>query len=459
VVAVPVGAPAARGAEAVPPVIDLTAYEGNPVVEPGPEGDWDELVLGAYAVYTDGVTYLFYTGWIDWGYGPWAIGYVTSTNGITFTRSAANPILEGDGSGFDSWSVGVPVVLLEGNTWTMYYAGDDYTPHIDGEAVGMATASDPAGPWDRLNDPVLHTGSDGEWDDSLISPTSVVAANGVYTMYYTAGSDDRPGLLTGMATSSNGVDWIKYDDPATTLPPYAESDPVLMPGHLGDWDENGAYATRVRKMDDGWEMFYTGDSPTVLPSIGYAWSADGIEWVKHPDNPIYTPADDPSTTLIEGPTVLVHGSTYWMYYDYHVDNGIGLATGTVEWPPIVVDTTDDELNADGDCSLREAIQAANTDAAVDACPAGFGHDTVIVPAGTYTLTIPRAYEDYNQTGDLDIRGDLTLQGDGAEATIIDGNALDRVIHNHGWNVEVGDLTITNGEALSGSEDCATMPGR
>ena len=39
---------------------------------------------------------------------------------------------------------------------------------------------------------------------------------------------------------------------------------------------------------------------------------------------------------------------------------------------IIVDTIDDELNADGDCSLREAIQAANTDATVDACTAGSG---------------------------------------------------------------------------------------
>jgi len=33
---------------------------------------------------------------------------------------------------------------------------------------------------------------------------------------------------------------------------------------------------------------------------------------------------------------------------------------------ITVDTTDDELNNDGDCSLREAIQAANTDSAIPA---------------------------------------------------------------------------------------------
>ena len=34
---------------------------------------------------------------------------------------------------------------------------------------------------------------------------------------------------------------------------------------------------------------------------------------------------------------------------------------------IIVTTTNDELNSDGDCSLREAIRAANTDAGSDAC--------------------------------------------------------------------------------------------
>ncbi len=54
---------------------------------------------------------------------------------------------------------------------------------------------------------------------------------------------------------------------------------------------------------------------------------------------------------------------------------------------ITVTTTDDELNVDGDCSLREAIQAANSDAAVDACTAGSGADVIELPAGAYTLTV------------------------------------------------------------------------
>jgi CSLREA domain-containing protein len=115
---------------------------------------------------------------------------------------------------------------------------------------------------------------------------------------------------------------------------------------------------------------------------------------------------------------------------------------------ITVTTTDDELNSDGDCALREAIQAANTDAAVDACVAGNGADTVVVPSGTYTLTISGAGENNNQTGDLDILDHLTLTGDGAGLTVLDGNNLDRVLHMWmGLTVEINALTITHGQVF------------
>ena len=44
---------------------------------------------------------------------------------------------------------------------------------------------------------------------------------------------------------------------------------------------------------------------------------------------------------------------------------------------ITVDTTDDELTIDGDCSLREAMFAANNNVAKDLCPAGAGMDTIL----------------------------------------------------------------------------------
>src|SRR5688500_15257458 len=53
---------------------------------------------------------------------------------------------------------------------------------------------------------------------------------------------------------------------------------------------------------------------------------------------------------------------------------------------ITVNTLDDELNTDGDCSLREAITAANTNTAQDACGTGFGTDFITFSvSGAVTL--------------------------------------------------------------------------
>jgi CSLREA domain-containing protein len=105
--------------------------------------------------------------------------------------------------------------------------------------------------------------------------------------------------------------------------------------------------------------------------------------------------------------------------------------------PLRVTTFDDELNSDGDCSLREAIAAANTDAAVDACPAGRGADAIRLKAGSYVLS---------SAAQLEITGDLTIRGVGAEGTVIDAAQLGRVLHIAGWSVELEGLTIQNGLA-------------
>ena len=56
---------------------------------------------------------------------------------------------------------------------------------------------------------------------------------------------------------------------------------------------------------------------------------------------------------------------------------------------ITVTTNADELNSDGDCSLREAIQAANNNSATDNCAAGTGADIINFDnaLGTATITI------------------------------------------------------------------------
>ncbi len=97
-------------------------------------------------------------------------------------------------------------------------------------------------------------------------------------------------------------------------------------------------------------------------------------------------------------------------------------------------------DATGHISLRSAIQAAN---------AKPNSDTIIVPKGTFTLTIPGANEDADATGDLDINGNVTIKGKNASSTIIDGNNLDRVIQVLSGKVQISGVTIQHGRSNEG----------
>ena len=123
---------------------------------------------------------------------------------------------------------------------------------------------------------------------------------------------------------------------------------------------------------------------------------------------------------------------------------------------IAVSVGDDVVAADGQCSLREAITAANTDSAPFAgageCAPGSGADTVVLPAGSFKLTLAGAGDDSNFIGDLDVLGtELTITGAGAALTTIDANALDRAIDvRTGRNATIRDLTVTGGRAPDGA---------
>ena len=115
-----------------------------------------------------------------------------------------------------------------------------------------------------------------------------------------------------------------------------------------------------------------------------------------------------------------------------------------------VDTTDDAVDAvpmdgvcataSGACSLRAAIMEAN------ALP---GADTIIVPAGTYVLALAGRDEDDAATGDLDVNDDVTIQGAGSAATILDGNGLDRLFDVLA-ETTISGVTLRNGNPGTGS---------
>lgn len=122
---------------------------------------------------------------------------------------------------------------------------------------------------------------------------------------------------------------------------------------------------------------------------------------------------------------------------------------------IIVNSKLDVITDDGYCTLREAIIAANTNTssggAYGECPAGSGTDTILLPAGIYTLTIGGVGEDNSLTGDLDIKQDVNIQGNGSgclsnpTCTSINGFYNDRVFDIAlGVRVRIIKLDIVNG---------------
>ena len=126
--------------------------------------------------------------------------------------------------------------------------------------------------------------------------------------------------------------------------------------------------------------------------------------------------------------------------DGAADSNIATVTIVTVNATLTVTKTEDTNDGicDADCSLREAIIAAN--AREDA-------DRIRVPAGTYKLSIARFGEDAAETGDLDITDELTINGVGAGSTFIDGGGHDRVFHilAFGRSVDISGVTVQNGD--------------
>ena len=146
--------------------------------------------------------------------------------------------------------------------------------------------------------------------------------------------------------------------------------------------------------------------------------------------------------------------------------GLALSPGAASAATITVANTGDGPAGGPDdvgCTLRDAVQAANTNAPVSTCPGdNAGADTIVLQSGkTYTLS-QHGLDDNNSKGDLDIAGQTTIKTDGAGLATIDANTTfsaggpvtgaDRAIHvlSSAGAVTLDHLRIENGFVDAGS---------
>ncbi|MGD8794590.1 MAG: CSLREA domain-containing protein, partial [Anaerolineae bacterium] len=128
---------------------------------------------------------------------------------------------------------------------------------------------------------------------------------------------------------------------------------------------------------------------------------------------------------------------------------------------ITVNTANDVVNAlDGQCSLREAVIAANTNTVsgivVGECPSGDDNltDTIFLSAGEiYQLAIPGGGEDAAASGDLDFVDnaaavDVRLATSGGGMATIQSSVADRVLHILGATVETAGVVVRDGNGVT-----------
>jgi len=246
-------------------------YPGNPVLDLGPPGAWDAVLVASPSVLFDGTEYkMWYAGSDDGKH--FRIGYATSADGIVWNKYAGNPVLDlGPTGSWDQYVVGLPYVLLDGAEYKMWYTGSyDESPS---SRTGYATSADGI-MWNKYDgNPVLDVGPAESWDEVQVHGPSVLLDGNEYKMWF-GGTDVSLNFRIGYATSADGIVWNKY-----------AGNPVLDLGSDEAWDKDWVYTPRVLFDGKEYKAWFSGrDRP--FDTIGYAASADGIEWNKFARNPV-----------------------------------------------------------------------------------------------------------------------------------------------------------------------------
>lgn len=277
------------------PVPFFTVYGDKPIVSKGQPGTWDDRFTDPGAViYHDGMFHMFRNGFRDFP-ATSEVGYVTSRDGLTWTKQGADPIIETKDVPYAKIAMYASSVLWQDGCWQLYFYTWDSMSFPSSSVIGRITQC-LAGPaltdWLPDPEPLLKPGAAGDWDGQQVLAPHVLKTDSGYIMYY-SGATTSGIQMIGMATSTDGVTWTKYNDPATTEKPYANSDPVFRPGEQGTWDAAWVHQPRVFQTRNGWLMIYRGTSATNGSNmkLGLATSPDGIHWERYVGNPIFKPSD------------------------------------------------------------------------------------------------------------------------------------------------------------------------
>ena len=242
-----------------------------------------------------GAIYIFVTWgtnnsgqWIDYGGNP----IITRNNNPSYPNSVASG-----------------KVILDNGTYKMWYSA------IYNNAVGSIWYAESQNGinWNTIGStPVLTASASGSWDDHGIIPSVVLKENNVYKMYYEGNNGSYELSSIGLATSTDGIHWQKYDTPVIA---YNNQYYMLL-------------LTDIVKKDSNYFAYfsYNNSISTNNNKIGLATSLDGINWTMYVGNPILAPTLTWEGGSIGYPTIVFENNRYKMVYsDLYQQEAFGMA--------------------------------------------------------------------------------------------------------------------------------------
>jgi predicted GH43/DUF377 family glycosyl hydrolase len=247
-----------EGGAALDPQSVTWGWEAEPVLDRGPQGEWDSVdVLNPSVVRVNGTFHNLYSGFDG---ATWHTGLALSPDGALWEKQGR--VLSPDPATWESDYIAANGSLLHNGSKFLYW----YQAGERGRTkIGLAVSSD-ARRWEKHPEPVLELGPLGSWDESGLGDPYVIRCGGAFYLFY-LGQNRRGLQRLGIARSEDGVHWQKSD-----------RNPILDVGAPGSFDERGLGEPSLFTAGGRFYMLYTGRDAREERRIGWAVSDNGVDW-------------------------------------------------------------------------------------------------------------------------------------------------------------------------------------
>lgn len=275
-------------------------------------------VLRLYMTFCDENT-IGRVGWID----------VDADDPGTVLGVSERPVLDiGQPGAFDENGLLPTCIVPVGDELYMYYVGYQLGYKVRYyQFLGLAISRDGGDSFQRAQRTPILDRSDAE----LVNRTSgfVHLEGGTFRIWYTAGSDWTE--VDGKTLPIYGLKTLLSDD-GRTFGPTGE-DAV----RLDEPDEHALGRPWVIREADGYRMWYSSRTRSKGYRIGYAESADGVDWIRRDDEVALSVSDEGwDSQMLAYAAVWRRGDRTFMFYNGNDcgRTGVGYAELDGDLPPL-----------------------------------------------------------------------------------------------------------------------------